>query len=178
MKQEYLFDDEHSFVHKLEEIVDSGTPRKAIEVYTPVPVHEVDEILQEKPTFVRFFAVTGALAGCIGGFLLTYYTNWRYPLIVSGKPYFNILPYAVIMFELTILIGSIASLLGFLALSRLPSLPLIRQPVDYGNKFAIVVGRGKFTDRLGRPEEPRKEHPHREPLPQGERGYVSGHLDD
>ncbi len=153
MNQEYIFDSEHEFVAKVKELLDSGVPKKEIHVFTPVHVHEADEMLREKPTFVRVFAVVGAIAGCISGLALTEYSVWRYPVLVTGgKPLFAVLPYMVIMFELTILFGSLATFAGFLLLARLPYLPRIIDPLEYGNNFAIVVGRDPRPG-MGHPSE-------------------------
>lgn len=144
---EYVYDDEHPFLEKLKELVSSGVSPRLIRTFTPTPVHGVSELLREQPTFVRVFAVLGALAGTFTGAGLTIYTSLRYPLIVGGKPYVALLPYFIIMFELTILFGAISTFIGFLLLARLPSVPRILEPHDYGNKYAIVVwGEGaKFS---------------------------------
>jgi len=139
MNQEILCDDEHEFLEKLKEVVQSGAPRSAIEVYTPVPVPAADEILNRPPTWVRWYAFLGAIAGCVTGLALTIYTVLRYPLMTSAKPYVSLLPFLVIAFELTILFGSLSTFVGFLLLGRLPYVPRIIDPLDYGNRFAIVV---------------------------------------
>ena len=45
----------------------------------------------------------------------------------------------IIVFELTILLGAIASMLGFLHLSRLPTPSAIIDPQDTGGKYTIWV---------------------------------------
>jgi hypothetical protein len=44
--------------------------------------------------------------------------------VIGGKPYASIPPYTVIAFELTILFGGIFTLLGLLAVGRLPKVKL------------------------------------------------------
>ena len=51
-----------------------------------------------------------------------------WPLITGGKALYSIPPFVVIAFELTILFGAIAGMLGFLTLSRLPRLPGLARP--------------------------------------------------
>ncbi|MEJ5297722.1 MAG: DUF3341 domain-containing protein [Armatimonadota bacterium] len=137
--QEYRFEDEHSYLHKLQELVDSGVPTRKIHAFSPIPVPAAEQILREKPTFVRVFAIAGALMGMLAGFALCIYTVLRYPMIVSGKPVVAVLPFVVIAFELTILLGSLATFAGFLLNARLPYIPRIFNPDEYGTHFTILV---------------------------------------
>jgi hypothetical protein len=75
----------------------------------------------------------------VAGFALCIYTVLRYPLIVGGKPVVSILPFVVIAFELTILLGSLATFAGFLLNARLPYIPRIFNPDEYGTHFTILV---------------------------------------
>ena len=43
---------------------------------------------------------------------MTLWMSYDYPIVVGGKPLGSIVPYVVIGFELTILFGAIATLLG------------------------------------------------------------------
>jgi hypothetical protein len=138
MKQ-FTFDDKDAFIAKLRELTAAGTPVQRIQVATPFPVHEVFHILKTPASPLKFFTFTGALTGFCAGFALTLYTVWHWPLITSGKPIFSLPPFTIIAFELTILLGAIASLLGFLHLNRLPSIPDILKPVETGNQFVIYV---------------------------------------
>lgn len=139
MSQEYLLDDEHSFVAKLTEIVDGGVAAEDIRLYMPVGVPAVDQILKRKPSYLRVFSVAGALTGMCTGIALCVYTMHQWPLLVGGKAPVAYLPFMIIAFELTILFGAVGTMAGFLLLGRVPSLPTILEPVDYGNKFAIIV---------------------------------------
>ena len=49
------------------------------------------------------------------------------------------MPFLIIAYALTILLGSLATFAGFLFLARLPNVPKILTPLDYGNQFVIVV---------------------------------------
>jgi hypothetical protein len=91
-------------------------------VYTPVPVHEIEDVLErDKPVSpVRLFTLLGALTGTASGFLLTIWTSLSWGLIVGGKPVASIPPFVVIAFELTILFGGVATLIGLITLGRLP----------------------------------------------------------
>lgn len=93
-------------------------------VYMPVPMHEIEEIMErDRPVSrVRLFTLIGGLAGTASGFLLTIWSSLQWSLVTGGKPIASIPPFVVIAFELTILFGGIATLLGLIVLGRLPRL--------------------------------------------------------
>ncbi len=91
-----------------------------LQVYSPVPSHELDHVIDEKPSRVRVWTLVGGLLGVTAGYALTIWmsTNWK--LVVGGKPWASIPPYTIIAFELTILLGGLATLLGLLVVGKLP----------------------------------------------------------
>jgi molybdopterin-containing oxidoreductase family membrane subunit len=91
-------------------------------VYTPVPVHEIEEVLErDRPVSrVRLFTLIGGLTGTASGFLLTIWSAMQWGLITGGKPVVSIPPFVVIAFELTILFGGVATLIGLVTLAGLP----------------------------------------------------------
>src|SRR5919109_4849058 len=94
-------------------------------VYTPVPVHEIEDVLErDRPVSrVRIFTLIGGLVGLASAWLLTQWTSMQWDLVVGGKPPIGLPvspPYIVIMFELMILFGGIATLIGMVTLGRLP----------------------------------------------------------
>lgn len=91
-------------------------------VYTPVPVHEIEDVLErDRPVSrVRLFTLLGGLTGTASGFLLTIWSAMKWGMITGGKPVASIPPYVVIAFELTILFGGLATLIGLVVLARLP----------------------------------------------------------
>lgn len=137
-----LFDTREEFVEALRRLRREGTPADRIRVITPFPIHEVGELLPRKRSLVRFFALIGAGTGTVTGFALTILTSLEWGIIVGGKPVVSIPPFVIIAFALTILFGSLSTFLGFLLLSRLPSIRSIRSQEEYGNKFVILVGEG------------------------------------
>ena len=102
-------------------------------VFSPMPRHEVEEALARGPGPVRHFTLIGAILGATTGFVLTIATSLHYPLITGGKPIVSIPPFLVIVFELTILFGALATILGMLLNIRLPRLKL--EP-DYDPRFS------------------------------------------
>jgi len=140
--ERFAFDDKHAFVAKLRELVGAGVGADRLRVYTPFHVHETDELIAQKPSGVRYFTLAGAASGLIAGFALTIWTSLDWPLRTGGKPIVSLLPYLIIGFELTILIGALVSFLGFLILGRFPSADAILMPNETGNQFVIEVDGG------------------------------------
>jgi hypothetical protein len=146
VSQEYRYKDQSKFLHKLEALVGEGVATQAITVVSPYHVHEVDEILDVRPSRLKFFTFFGALSGTITGFAFTIYTVLRWPfLITGGKPLVSIPPFIIIAFELTILFGVISTFLGFLILSKLASPKRIISPIECENDFMIIVNGGDAT---------------------------------
>lgn len=112
-----------------------------LRVYSPFPNHEIEEVLDQPESIVRFFTLAGAILGAICGFTFTVLTSLDWPLSVSAKPIVSIPPYLIIVFELTVLFGALATLLGLLVNSRLRrNTPRgVYDPRFSEDKFGVVV---------------------------------------
>lgn len=104
-------------------------------------MHEVDEIVPDTESKLKFFALGGSLAGCVFGLAFTIYTSLDWPIIVGGKPIIAVPAFIIIAFEITLLFGAIASFLGFFWLARLPSVKHIAAEEDFGKQFVINVSK-------------------------------------
>ena len=93
-------------------------------VFSPVPRHEIEEALEGEKSPVRLFTLSGGILGGLTGLILTIATSLHYPMITGGKPIVSIVPFLVIVFELTILFGALATILGMLINIRLPRIRL------------------------------------------------------
>jgi hypothetical protein len=81
-------------------------------VYSPIPRHEIEDALAAPVSPVRMFTLLGGLGGCAIGAWLTLWMSGNWPIQVGGKPIYSVPPYVVIMFEMTILFGALATVLG------------------------------------------------------------------
>jgi hypothetical protein len=128
-------------VHALEELRAKGY--HDLEVYTPVPVHEIEDVIErDRPVSpVRLFTLVGGLAGTISGFALTIWTSMKWDLVTGGKPVVSIPPFVVIAFELTILFGGLATIIAAVLLGRLPRFRPTRayDPRFTNDRFGIAV---------------------------------------
>ena len=105
--------------HASERIRDEGYTRW--DAHTPFPVHGLEKAMGLKASPLPFFVFAGAMMGAGGALYLQYWISAvAYPLVVSGKPYFSWPAFIPITFELGVLFGSLASLLGMLGLNQLP----------------------------------------------------------
>lgn len=90
-----------------------------LEVYSPVPSHELDRCIESGPSGVRWFTLIGGLAGVVTGYLMTIWMSQDWQLPVGGKPYASVPPYTIIAFELTILFGGLMTFLGLVVVAIL-----------------------------------------------------------
>lgn len=104
-----------------------------LDVYSPAPFAEIEEAVDPKPSKVRLFTFVGGLLGVVTGYAMTIWMSLDWPIVIGGKPYASIPPYTVIAFELTILFGGIFTLLGLLAVGRLPS---VKMGPGYSSRFS------------------------------------------
>lgn len=121
------------------------------EVLSPLPRHELlDAVSEGRPSPVRWWTLTGGVTGMTGGFLLTALTAIQWPMInPGGKPVVSLPPYAVIMFESTILLGALFTLVGMLVHTGVPSFglnPALKDPRTQDDKFGIVFLNAKEKD--------------------------------
>ena len=135
--ERFSFKDRHSFITKL---VQSGVPKQNIDVFTPYPVHEAEEILDQRQSPVRFFAGVGAVTGLTAGFAFTIFTVIDWSLITGGKPLVSIPAFLVIGYEMTILFGVLTAFVGFLHFARVPVIANMFSPKrEFSDKFEIEV---------------------------------------
>jgi hypothetical protein len=124
------------------------------DVFTPFPVHGMDEAMGLGRSKVGWFTFFGGLTGYTAGMLMIWWMNaYDYPIVVGGKPLFSPIFSFPVAYECTILLGAFGSLFGMLFLNRLPRLynPLFKS-VRFNNAthdrffIAIEAGDPKFSD--------------------------------
>ncbi len=96
---------------------------RKLSAYAPLPEHHLlEEGLGHRQSPVRVFTLAGALTGAATGFAFTTWTSMDWPLITGGKPIFSMPAYVVIAFELAILFGGLATVIGLFINAGLPNL--------------------------------------------------------
>lgn len=103
-----------------------------LNVFSPVPHHEIEHALEQGPSLVRWVTAVGGFLGATGGFALCFYSIMAWPLVIGGKELFSVPPMTVIGYESMILIAGLSNLLGLLALARLPQ---VKPVAPYDPRF-------------------------------------------
>jgi len=150
-----VFDDEDVLLTAVTKIRSTGV--KIHEVYSPFPVHGLDEVLGYKrsrlPIAAFMFGATGtALALIMQIWMLGY--DW--PMIIGGKNFVSLPPFIPVTFELTVLLAALGMVATFLIVSDMKPYAWPRQfdirSTDDKHVMAVDldVNAGKTTDEITR----------------------------
>jgi hypothetical protein len=94
---------------------------RKMDAYSPMPVEGLSEALGMKRNWVSLVVLLGGLAGCCGGFgLLWWIAVIAYPHNVGGRPFDSWPAFIPITFECTVLLAALSSVVGMLAMNKLP----------------------------------------------------------
>jgi hypothetical protein len=134
-----IYDDIHTVVGAVRSIREEGY--EELSTFGPIMEAELEDAIGAPPSPVRRYALIGGLTGCIGGFALTTWSSYYYPLVVGGKALASIPAYVVIAFEMTILFAGISALIGMLIHNRMPTLTLdaAHRPDYTDDRFGVRV---------------------------------------
>ncbi len=127
-------------IHGAEKMRDAGY--KHFDCHSPFPIHGMDEAMGEKRSplgyivgVVGFFAIVGMIA----------FQGWTsaidYPIIVSGKRFFSYQAFVIPTWAVMVLSSAIVTVLGMIALNRLPR---FHHPVFYSDNFEKFSTDGFF----------------------------------
>jgi len=114
-----VFDAIDSTIEAIEKLRAAGFKRPT--VFSPAPDHDLEHALHAPQSPVRIFALVGALTGAATGFALPTWTSLDWPLLTGGKPIISLPAWVIIAFELTVLFGSLSTVLGLFVAARLPN---------------------------------------------------------
>ncbi len=105
--------------HAAERMRDEGFKRW--DVFTPFPVHGMDDAMGLSRSKVPRGTFIGGITGFTTGVLLVWYMNsYDYPLIVGGKPYFSMVFPFPVFYELNILLAAFGTFFGMFISNLLP----------------------------------------------------------
>ena len=134
------FDKEHSLVEAVRRLKDEG--HEIEDVYTPYPVHGLDEVLELRPSRLGWVTFGAGAFGALSAFgFQAWSSSASWPLNVAGKPDISTLAFIPITFEATILCAGLATAAAFLLKSRLfpgPARPAVAERVT-DDHFALVL---------------------------------------
>jgi len=133
-----LFHDPESALDAAGRLKDAGFARP--EIMSPIPIHGVEDVLGPKKSVIKRFTLFGGIFGGLAGFTLAAGTAVLYLHPTGGRPIIAIPPFLIISYEMTILCGILATVLGFLISARFPAIrERIYVPATAIDKFAVTV---------------------------------------
>jgi len=150
-----VFNDEVVLLDGIQKVRTSGL--KIHEVFSPFPVHGIDDALGLKrsrlPRAAFLFGLTGtALALTMQIWMLGY--DW--PMIIGGKNFASLPPFIPVTFELTVLLSALGMVATFMIVSDLKPYKWPRQfdirSTDDKHVMAIdlALNSGKSKDEIAR----------------------------
>lgn len=109
----------------------------------PAPFPEVVAAIGKPRSPLHFVTFPGALVGLFLGAFLTIGTSLAWPLVTGGKPIVSLPPFVIVIFEVTVLVGSLANLVAVAVGTRLGGQPASFPPAGAFNGDQIgVYGEG------------------------------------
>jgi len=133
-----LFDEPEGALEAAGDLKGAGFGRP--ELISPIPLEGVEEVLGEKKSIIKRFTFFGAIFGGLSGFALAAGTAVLFVHPSGGRPIITFPPFLIITYEMTILFGIVATVLGFLISARLPAIrERLYVPEAAVDKFAVTV---------------------------------------
>jgi hypothetical protein len=113
-----IFEDEDVLLHAVSTI--RGTGVKIHEVYSPFPVHGLDEVLGYKRTRLPIAAfLFGLLGTSLALTMQIWMLGYDWPMIIGGKNFVSLPPFVPVTFELTVLLSALGMVGTFMIVSDL-----------------------------------------------------------
>jgi Protein of unknown function (DUF3341) len=133
-----LFGDPHGALSAAARLKEAGFAAPA--VISPIPLEGAEEILGAKKSVIKRFTFFGAILGGLSGFSLAAGTAVLYLHPTGGRPIIPFPPFLIITYEVTILFGILATVIGFLVSARLPAIrDRAYAPEAAVDRFAVAV---------------------------------------
>ena len=111
-----IFDDEDVLLKGIMKIRSSGV--KIMEVYSPFPVHGIDEALGYKRSRLPIAAfMFGMLGTGLALLMQIWMLGYDWPMIIGGKNFASLPPFIPVTFELTVLLSALGMVGTFMIVS-------------------------------------------------------------
>jgi hypothetical protein len=150
-----VFNDEDVLMDAVKKVRGSGV--RIHEVFTPFPVHGLDEALGYRRTRLPIAAFLFGLTGTTLALVMQIWMlGYDWPMIIGGKNFASLPPFIPVTFELTVLLSALGMVATFLIVSDMKPYKWPRQfdvrSTDDKHVIAIdlAVNRGKSKDDLAR----------------------------
>ena len=108
-----IFNTPDQIVNAAEKAAKEGITK--YDVNTPYPIHGMDRAMKLPPSKLGYVALVFGLSAALAtALVLGWMSAIDYPLVVGGKPLFSFPAYVPVMFEVTVLTASIATVVAML----------------------------------------------------------------
>jgi hypothetical protein len=135
------FDNPAELLAAAKKIHDAGYTK--FDCHSPFPIHGMDDAMGLKRSPLGYIVFAVAAVALIAGFTLEWWTSTvDYPLVISGKPFFSYQAYGPVAFAVMVLSSAFVSLLGMLALNKLP---MLFHPLFSSKNFEQVMNDGFYV---------------------------------
>ena len=108
----------------------------------PAPFPDVVAALGRPRSPIQYVTFPGALVGLLGGIALTAGTSLSWRLVTGGKPIVSWPPFVVVIFELTVLVGSLTNLVAVSVGTRLGARPAAFPAVPVDPELIVLFAAG------------------------------------
>jgi len=113
-----IYDDEDVLLSAIKKVRESGL--KIHEVYSPFPVHGIDDALGYKRTRLPIVAfMFGLLGTTLALTMQMWMLGYDWPMIIGGKNFISLPPFIPVTFELTVLLSALGMVGTFMIISDL-----------------------------------------------------------
>ena len=150
-----IFNDEDVLLDAVGAIRSKGV--KIQEVYSPFPVHGLDEALGYRRTRLPIAAFLFGMTGTtLALFTQIWMLGFDWPMIIGGKNHVSLPPFIPVTFELTVLLSALGMVATFMIVSDMKPYKWPRQfdirSTDDKHVMAIdlSINKGKGKDELSR----------------------------
>lgn len=135
-----IYDDEDVLLHAIENIRAAGT--KIHDVFSPYPIHGIDDVLGIKRSRLPIVAFFGGLTGMsFALWMQIWMLGFDWPMIIGGKPHIALPSFIPVTFELTVLFSAFSMVIAFFIVQRLkPSLRVnVFDKRSTDDKFVMAI---------------------------------------
>lgn len=138
-----IFDDEDILLQGIRKVRSNGV--KIQEVYSPFPVHGIDDALGYKRTRLPIAAFMFGLTGTSLALLMQIWMlGYDWPMIIGGKNFASLPPFIPVTFELTVLLSALGMVATFMIVSDMKPYAWPRQydirSTDDKHAMAVDLG--------------------------------------
>jgi hypothetical protein len=144
-----IFDDEDVLLHAIDNVRGAGV--KIYDVFSPYPVHGIDDALGIERSRLPIAAFFYGMCGLAFALWLQIYTlGFDWPMIIGGKPHIALPAFIPVTFELTVFFTCHGMVITFYTISKL--YPRFKTPVldvrSTDDKFVMAIELDEHSSQL------------------------------